>query len=428
MSATVPAVPGPDGNAPGPDCSPPRGDGSPPRGDAPAPATSGATRPEVRHLGAVDLVRFVTITGVVAVHCTSLTAARSSLAAGGVLEVLHVTRSVFLFLSAFVLTYSYQHRPRTAGKFWRHRYPLIICPYVTWSAIYVLTDGELHRGAGYVVGHYLLDLLDGGAHFQLYYLLLPLQLYLVYPALVSWLRRHPGSHRRLLIGSFAFQLSFTAAIHYGWRPPVIGIWLTHSGSWLPSYELYIAGGLIAALHFDEITSWVRSHGRLLLGAMLASIALAEVSYVCDLRYLGYSPIRASPVFQPTVVLEAVTITLAQYALGLWVTDRVGIRGRQFLERAADASFGVFLAHPLLVGAILDLASLSGLAALVGHLPGGAIEALAVFGLVPFVYAVTFRFVARARRSRASLWLTGRAHPFPPTGQALLSAAPTPPVV
>jgi hypothetical protein len=51
----------------------------------------------------------------------------------------------------------------------------------------------------------------------------------------------------------------------------------------------------------------------------------------------------------------------------------------------------------------------------------------VFGLVPFVYAVSFRFVARARRSRASLWLTGRAHPFPPTGRSLVDATPTPPV-
>lgn len=416
MSAPVPAVPGPDGSIPGLD------------GHPPGPQRAARPTPRVGHLGAVDLVRFVTITGVVAVHCTSLTAARSSLTAGGVLSVMHVTRSVFLFLSAFVLTYSYRRRPRPAGKFWRHRYPLIICPYVTWSAIYVLTDGELHRGAGYVAGHYLLDLLDGGAHFQLYFLLLPLQLYLVYPALVGWLQRHPGSHRPVLVGSVVFQLSFTAAIHYGWRPPVLGIWLTHSGSWLPSYELYIAGGLVAALHFDEVTTWVRSHGRLILAAMLASVALAEVSYVCDLRYLGYTPIRASQVFQPTVVIEAVTITLAQYALGLWVSDRVGVRGRQFLERAGDASFGIFLAHPLLVGAVLDLASLTGLAALVGRLPGAAVEALAVLGLVPMVYAVTFCFVARARLTRASLWLTGRATPFPPAWRSLVEATPTPPVV
>ncbi|MDA8063311.1 MAG: acyltransferase [Actinomycetota bacterium] len=412
MSAPVPADPGPGGGRSEPDRGP--------------TGYRGGIRAGDGHLGAVDLVRFVTITGVVAVHCTSLTADRSSLAAGGVLSVLHVTRSVFLFLSAFVLTYSYQRRPRSPKAFWKHRYPLIICPYVTWSAIYVLTDGELHRGVGYVVGHYLLDLLDGGAHFQLYYMLLPLQLYLIYPSLVGWLQRHRRTHRPLLLASVAFQLSFTAAIHYGWRPPVLGIWLTHSGSWLPSYELYIAGGLVAALHFEEVTAWVRSHGRLLLVAVLSSIALAEVSYVCDLRYLGYSPIRASQVFQPTVVIEAVTITLAQYYLGLWVTDRAGVRGRQFLERTADASFGVFLAHPLLVGAILDLASISGLAALVGRLPGGVIEALAVLGLVPFVYAVTYRFVVWARHTRVSVWLTGRATPFPPGARELADAPPAPP--
>ncbi len=398
-----------------------------------SPATAGAPggspgpRTPVGHLGAVDVVRVVTAAGVVAVHCTSLTAARSSLAAGGVLSVLHVTRSVFLSLSAFVLTYSFSNRPIGRRAFWRRRYPLVVAPYVVWSAIYVLTDGELHRGPLYLVGHYALDLLDGGAHFQLYYLLLTFQLYLVYPSLVRWLVRHPGAHRPLLVGAVAFQLAFTGAIHYGWDPPVLGIWLTHEGSWLPSYTPYVVGGTVAALHFDELTRWTRAHAKLLLAGFAASVALAEASYVADMRFLGYSPIRAGQVFQPAVTLEALTAALALYAVGLRLVDRVGDRGLHLLERGADASFGVYLAHPLLVGGILDLAALSGLSTLVGRLPGGLVEALALGGLVPLVYGVTALSIDRIRHTPASLWLTGRR---PPLGRAAApaTAAPSAPVV
>ncbi|HET9072667.1 MAG TPA: acyltransferase [Acidimicrobiales bacterium] len=391
------------------------------------PPAAAVGRPKVGHLGAIDLVRFLTVAGVIAVHCTSLTAARSSLAAGGVLAVLHVTRSVFLFLSAFVLTYSFQRRPLGPRAFWRRRYPLVVAPYVVWSAVYILTDGEVHRGPAYLVEHFVLDLFDGGAHFHLYFLLLTFQLYLVFPPLMRWLAAHPRSHRPLVLAALAFQLAFTGAIHYRWDPPVLGIWLTHSGSWLPSYVLYIVGGLVAALHFDAVTGWVRAHGRLIAVALVASVALAEVSYVCDLRYLGFSPIHASGVFQPTVTIEAVTSTLALYALGLWVIDRVADRGRKFLERSADASFGVYLAHPLLVGGILDLAAVTGLDTAVGHLPGGAVEALAVFALVPFVYAVTFTVITRIRRTPASLWLTGRRAPRPARAD-LTAATASPPVV
>ncbi len=379
------------------------------------------------HLGAVDVMRFVTVAGVIAVHTTSLSAPRSSLTAGGVLAVLHVTRSVFLFLSAFVLTYSFERRPLPPRAFWRRRYPLVAAPYVAWSAIYVLTDGNLHRGAAFVVEHFLLDLTDGGAHFHLYFLLLTFQLYLVFPALIGWLRRHRRAHAPLLGASVAFQLLFTAGAHYGWRPPALGIWFTHAGSWLPSYELYVAGGILAALHFEQVTAWTRAHGRAIGVAYLLSVALAELSYVVDMKVLGFSPIRAAQVFQPTVTLEAVTATLALYALGLSVTDRVGKRRRRMLERSADVSFGVYLAHPLLVGGILDVAAASGLSAAVGHLPGGLVEAFAMFAMVPAVYYVTFWGVDLLRRTPASLWLTGRRGPRP-TPAPLSAPVPSAPVV
>lgn len=109
------------------------------------------------HLGAVDVVRFVTVAGVIVVHCTSLTVSYASVAAGGVLEVAHVTRSVFLLLSAFVLTYSYERRPLAARAFWRRRYPLVAVPYAVWSLIYVLTGGDL-RSPGHVAETFLVDL------------------------------------------------------------------------------------------------------------------------------------------------------------------------------------------------------------------------------------------------------------------------------
>jgi len=358
------------------------------------------------HLSAVDLVRFVTVAGVISVHCTSLTASRSSVAAGGVLDVLHVTRSIFLFLSAFVLGYSFRRRPLDARAFWAHRYSLVVPAYVVWSAIYWLTDGNL-RSPGYALSHFGLDLLDAGAHFQLYFLLLIFQLYLVFPWLIRAFALHPRSHAPALVGSAAFELAFTAAVHYGWRPPLLAIWLDHPGSWLPSYPLYVVGGVLMAIHFEEVTSWVRSHGRLIVAGFSVSLVLVIASYLADQWWLGADVVAASAVFQPTNVVEAVAAILALYALGLRVVVRLGERGRKFLERSWYVSFGIYLSHPLLVGGILDVARLSGLSAAVATLPSGLIEAMAVFGLMPFVYATTFVAMDHLRHTRLSRVMTGR---------------------
>lgn len=372
------------------------------------------------HVHAVDVVRLLTIVGVIVVHSTSLTDAAGSDATGGVLVVLHVTREVFLFLSAFVLAYSFRVRPLGTGAFWRRRYPLVAVPYAVWSAIYVLTDGDLGSPSHLLVT-YLVDLLDGGAHFQLYFLLLTFQLYLVFPALLRHLARRPHLHVPLLAASAAFQLAFTAAVHYDWRPPVLRAWLDHPGSWLPSYELYVVAGLVAALHFEELTAWVRNHSRVVAALFAASIAVGMASYVVDLTVLGYAPSKASEVFQPVVVFEAVGAVLAQYALGLWVADRLPARPRlrRRLERSSDVSFGVYLAHPLLIGAVLDVAGTVGLGSAAGRLPSGLLEVIVVVGLVPFVYIVTVFAMARARDGRLSLALTGRrAAPDPAPSTSL----------
>lgn len=383
-----------------------------------APAFAGPA-----HLHALDLVRFVTVAGVIAVHATSLTAGHDlSVPAGAVLVVLHVTREVFLALSAFVLAYRYRDRPLRTRAFWRRRYPLVLAPYVMWSAIYVIADGHL-RSPWQVLGRFGFDLLDAGAHFQLYFLLLTFQLYLVFPALLALLKRHPKRRPSTLVAAAAFELAFTAAIHSGWRPPVLGIWLSHPGSWLPSYPLYVVGGVVAALEHERLTGWVRRHSALLGWCAAGSVALGIGGYAAQLVVLGWTPLAASAVFQPSTVVESVAITLALYALGLRVASRAGPRREARLERSADVSFGVYLAHPLLVAALLDVAVATGLSAAVAALPAAVVEVLAVAGLMPAVYAVTFAAVAAARRGPLSLALTGR--PRPPRRAASPRSAPRP---
>ena len=371
---------------------------------APAPPAGG-------HLSAVDVVRFLTIAGVILVHTTTFANSTTSLAANAVLSVFHVTRSVFLMLSAFVLTYSFERRPLRLQAFWRRRYPLILAPYLAWSAIYFLADGQVHASLP-VLERFLRDLTNGDAKFHLYFLLLTMQLYLVFPALMAAVRRWPRVLVPAVVGGFAFQMLFTGAVHYGWRPPLLSVWFTHPDEFLPSYALYVVGGIAAARHFDPVTAWIRSHYRLLAVGFVATVALSIGSFLLDMSFLGYAPVKASEVFQPANVLEAVAVTAAEFGLGLWFAGRTSRSRLAFLERASDVSFGLYLAHPLLLGALLDVAGWAGVTTALSSWPSGVVELLIAVGMVPFLYSVTFIGVDRIRRTPISLWLTGRRGPRP----------------
>ncbi len=371
--------------------------------DVSAPRLEGAAR---GHLAAIDVVRFLTIGGVILVHSTSFANSDSSLVANGVLQLAHVTRSVFLMLSGFVLTYSYLRRPLGRRAFWWRRYPLILVPYVTWSAIYFVADGEVHPTWS-SLGNFVVDLSDAHAHFHLYFLLLTMQLYLVFPALMAALRRWPKALTPALVVTGVVQLAFTGAAEYGWRPPVLGIWFEHPSSWLFSYSFYVVGGVAAAAHFDAVSAWVRSHYRL-AGLSMAGAAIVGLGvYAFNVEVLGYAPIKASAVFQPANVIEVVAATLSQFALGMWLAERASAARLAWLERSSDVSFGVYLAHPLLLSAVLDVAVSSGLSSFLSGVPSPLVEVMIAFGMVPFLYTVTSAVILLARRSRLSLALTGR---------------------
>jgi surface polysaccharide O-acyltransferase-like enzyme len=349
------------------------------------------------------VARVVTVVGVIAVHSTSILLPAGDQVAGAVLTVLHTTREVFVLLSAFVLAYSVRGRITARRPFWRRRLALVALPYAVWSAIYLLADGHL-TGAGAVLSRYGRDLLTGGARYHLYFLLLTLQLYLIFPWVLGWLDRHRHLHQHILVASLGGQLLFTAAVHYRLPlPPPFSSWLASPGSWLPSYQLYVVAGALLALHYEAVFGWLRRHSRLVgLGAMAAAAA-GLGSYLIDVHVMGLTALRASEVFQPVVVLESLAFAAAELTAGLWIAARADQPRRHRLERGGDLSFGIYLAHPL----VLQAVAATGVSTVLAGLGGSMGEAIVLLAVVPLIFLVTGLGVDLLRRTPASLALTGR---------------------
>jgi surface polysaccharide O-acyltransferase-like enzyme len=329
---------------------------------APTSGQDGGTEPghQRSHLFEVDLLRAITALAVVGVHVTAFTVGLNRSQGGvqaqqAVVALLHFTRENFLSITALVLVYRYAHGPFSARAFWRKRGLGVLLPYVLWSLLYSWLNRP-RESLLHWCGLALRDMLTGSASFQLYFILLTLQLYLVLPVLLRFLdrlNRHPW---RLLVGSFVLEVVLLfvdfSMIQSGpfARTRVAEIISGYQGRYLPLYQLYVVLGAVAALFIEQVRAFVLRHGRWMIVIAVCGVAIYLGHYFYAVRVEQQSVDLETSVFQPTMAFYAPAISLFLY----WMSAVWAVRhkpehapsGFRFVSLLSEASFGIYLVHPL----------------------------------------------------------------------------------
>src|SRR5579885_1802433 len=163
------------------------------------PASQG--RPYLHEL---DRLRIITALSVIAVHVLGMTLFLDKTpfafeAQNAFVSIFHFTREVFMFVTAFALVYVYYGKPFSWGHFWKRRGIGVVLPYTLWTFVYFWVNDYLlstNRPSSplSIVQTLVWDLLTGNASYQLYYILLTIQFYLIFPFFLMFLRRverHP---------------------------------------------------------------------------------------------------------------------------------------------------------------------------------------------------------------------------------------------
>jgi poly(3-hydroxybutyrate) depolymerase/surface polysaccharide O-acyltransferase-like enzyme len=382
----------------------------------PAGAAERRSRP---HIVAFDLIRLIIMVFVVSVHTLAFGGGTVTMSIGAVTTIFHTSRELFLLLTALVLTYNYGHRDQLkACRFWRRRLWLVVPAYVAWSAVYYAADG---RGRGAFPTGLVHDLLNAGARYHLYFLLVSMQIYLLLP-LIRWVLRKTEGHHGWLFGvALGYQVWLTIGLHYkvgrhGNGPLAQFLNGAGQGYWVDTYVCYVVAGALAGWHFERLCAftrrYLRSGRRVALAAAVGTAAGIGV-FLIETEVFGATPNSASAVFQPVVVFEALAFGWALLGAGLLWSDR-GAPGRKFCAAGSASSFGIYLAHPLVLQALL-LAAGSGVLGGGGGILGALhrlhhssiLVLVLLFVAVPLTYAVSWLIASAARRTPVSLLLTGR---------------------
>ncbi|HEU0001802.1 MAG TPA: acyltransferase [Ktedonobacteraceae bacterium] len=318
------------------------------------------------HIYELDPLRACTAFSVIAVHVLAFTVLLnhtelSTLIHYAFIEAFHFTREVFLFVTAFALVYVYGGKAFPFKQFWKKRGIGTLLPYVAWSIIYVLVNTQV-RTPEVLFQTSLVDILTGNASYQLYYILLTLQFYLIFPLFLLFLRRcarHPwivlaiSFVLQLLLFYFDFHALQGNSSHLS---PFWQFFLEYQDRFVLMYQFYFVLGGLTALYFQQIKAFLLSHGKLVTGVFVASLAALWIHFTLQVRVFGEFAGYAVSVLQPVMVIYSLAIIL----FALWLACRWAMktgrekrpRGARFWRTLSDASFGVYLVHALILSALL----------------------------------------------------------------------------
>lgn len=160
----------------------------------------------------------------------------------------------FIFLSSFVLFYSYYHRPLTSkliGGFYKKRLLYIILPYIIFSVVYFMYNYEYYSSVlsnSELINTFFHQLLTGSTASHLYFVFISIQFYLLFPILLYIFKKWPGLVKYAIILGFIIQWAFVLLNHqYGF--------IMNKGIISLSYMSYYFLGIYLGVNFDKFADF-----------------------------------------------------------------------------------------------------------------------------------------------------------------------------
>jgi peptidoglycan/LPS O-acetylase OafA/YrhL len=361
-----------------------------------------------RRLDQVDAMRPIKQAGVVSTHSilyfAPAAASGAPGAAGAVLLLLHVSREGFFFISACMLTYAYADM-RMGGlrRFYWRRFVSVGIPYLCWTVIYFLYLLPRSHYASVAVA---LERLAGTAetgYYQLYFLVVIMEFYLVFPLVLMLLRRTRGHHGLVIVTAVAVQVTMSILIHWHLLPTLMRDYQQEDAL---SYPLYLIGGAVVAFHLEEVHAWVCGHVRLIVALTVTAALAGEGIYFLAQDGVTAALGSGSDPYQPSVIAFNVGAIACGYLAGVaLVRPWRSRRTRAVVRLGSDDAYGIYLSQMLFITAL----SWFGWKRLNGVMPWPLLCALTVV----IVFACCITLTSLLARTPLAVPLTGRQQqPWP----------------
>lgn len=305
-----------------------------------------------RYIEEIGLTRVLAILAVILVHATSKV--EVSLAADSMLfsfynyvnVLFKIGTTTFIFLSAFVLFYTYYDRPadkRLFKSFYLKRFKFILIPYTLVSIIYFVVpryhNGTLFPVDGETIKLFLSLFAEGKVYAHLYFVFVNVQFYLLFPLLLRIFQKRPGWVKHAVWAGFVIQWGFIYL-----NQEVIGY--TNKGSVAFSYMSHYFLGIFAAVYYDRFLAWLKSRwGVVVWIGFLAAGSVHAWMWIMQRKGLVLFHLRLLDLFW---CLHTVLAALALLHISFWLYRKLHPALLRWLLNLGACSFGIYLLHPLVL--------------------------------------------------------------------------------
>lgn len=260
-------------------------------------------------------------------------------------NIVRVEAGIFIMLVGIVFFYTYRDRKFTGRElltYWKKRVIFILVPYIIWSIIYEVE--QLYYGARvFDLDGILQRLLTGGSKYQLHFIYLVVQFYLIFPIIMMIVKKSEFLKKYLWFFGIAIEFFFFMMKYkYGWQ---------YFG-FINSFGVFLLGGWIG-LHYEELKQKY-TNKKLFLTASL--FLLTGVPYVL---------IRYQNMFNERVPIPESFYKLLAFGFFVGGSFFFFYMGEKFVssfsklttskvKSIASYSFGFYLLHPLVLYQVMNL--------------------------------------------------------------------------
>lgn len=307
-----------------------------------------------KHVHEIDLIRSISVFSVVALHTLSYTKFLikdiESLRLFYILgHTLNYNREMFMFVTAFVLTYVYLPREISLKKFYMRRLLIVFIPYVLWSVIYLLIR-HFPTSLPQFLTKTFDAVLTGDASFQLYYILLTLQFYAIFPFFLvfikkvkqrPWIALSIGLVIQLLWMYYDFNYIQTG-VHT--PPEFLERVVKYRDRIFLVYGFFFLLGGISAVYFESARRLLVRYASYIPVLFASAITLYSLHYFYQFTVQKIPIMRAAGALQPSVVLYSIAVII----FFMWIATRWAEKRRlhTIVHTISNTSFGIFFVHVL----------------------------------------------------------------------------------
>lgn len=299
-----------------------------------------------QHLQEFDLLRALATFTVIAIHITAAYVLISPLGYIGN-QLARFAVPLFIILSGFLLyNADLNGNGFKIGDFYRRRFDRILWPYILWTCFYVFLGGMIGGNPGLAIKQLPVHLLWGTGSYHLYFLVIMIQLYLLYPLFRMTLQKKPAI---LIAGSFLLTLLaqiFLYLIMLG-KISIDPAYNSFNLVFFPVWLFYFVLGMWAAQEKEHWQQKLAGKELLLTCIWVISLTLLFL----DSHYTGAygSSIR------PSVMLYTISSYFLFYALARHGQHRKA----GLIHWIAQQSFLIYLIHPAILSAVIYTAIYAG---------------------------------------------------------------------